>query len=134
MSLTNTPQSKLLFEKMQYAQSKQQTASDNMARAGVAGAKAKEIEPFEKSLKRGGGSSSVVTTNAKHMQGKPEGNGFKVKTAKNQGEPTLTGNSISPEEQLLQLNEASTEFYRLEQVHKNEKERIRMISTIGGPK
>ena len=134
MSLTNTPQAKLIFEKMRHTQARQETASDNMARSGVAGAKAKEVEKFSTAVRRGTKLSAIKRTNPAHMSGSIKQSSFQIKKSKVQGEPSLTENSISPEEQLLALNEASTDFYRLEQVKKNEKARIRMIATIGGGK
>lgn len=134
MSLTATPQSKLLLEKMRYAQGKQETAADNMARAGVAGEKTKEIEPFKKALMRTTQNASMHTTNSFHMAGSVKEASFKSKIAKEQGSPSLTGNSISPEEQLLKLNEASTEFFRLERLHQSEKNRIKAVLGIGSGK
>ncbi len=134
MSLTNTPQAKLLFEKMRHTQARQEVASDNIARSGVAGAKSKEIEKFEKAVKRNTNPSSVKTTHKGHMSGSTKQTGFQVKKSKSDGETTLSGNNISPEEQLLALNEASTDFYRLEQINKNEKARIRIIAGLGNGK
>ena len=113
MSLTSTPQAKLLFEKMRHTQARQEVASNNMARSGVAGAKSKD---------------------AAHMGGSSNQKEFKIKKSSSQGDPSISGNSISPEEQLIALNEATTDFYRLTEVNKSEKTRIRMISTIGGGK
>ena len=131
MSLTNTPQAKLLFEKMRHTQARQETASDNMARSGVAGAKAKDVEDFKASVKRTTKPASIKTTNTGHMTGSLKQANFRVKTSKQQGEPSLTNNSISAEEQLLALNEASTDFYRLTKVNENVKSRIRTVASIG---
>ena len=134
MALTNTPQAKMLFEKMRHTQARQETASDNMARSGVAGAKSKEVESFKKAFKGHSKAASIKTTNTGHMAGSIKQTAYKTSKGKDQGDPSITGNSISPEEQLLALNEASTDFYRLEQVNKNTKARIRMIAGIGSGK
>ncbi|NCP62809.1 MAG: hypothetical protein GW748_05800 [Alphaproteobacteria bacterium] len=134
MALTSTPQAQLLFEKMRHTQARQENTSDNLARSGVAGEKTKEIEPFSQALKHNSATASIKTTNAHHLSGSVKDVGFKIKKSKEQAEPTLTGNSISPEEQLLQLNEAATDFYRLQQVHKSEIERIKTVLNMGGGK
>tara|TARA_R110002095_G_scaffold169351_2_gene147048 strand:+ start:5936 stop:6340 length:405 start_codon:yes stop_codon:yes gene_type:complete len=134
MALTNTPQAQLLFEKMRHTQARQETTSDNLARSGVAGEKTKEVESFSKSLNRNSKPASIKTTNANHLSGSLKNAGFKVKTSKEQADPSLTGNSISPEEQLLQLNEAGTDFYRLQQIHKSEEERMKTVLNMGNGK
>jgi len=134
MSLYSTPQIKLLFQKLEHIQARQETASDNMARSGVAGAKTKKVESFKKALKRNSPSKSIKTTSSGHMSGSIKQTKFKTSTAKQQGEPSITGNSISAEEQLLALNEAGTEFFRMRQVSKNIITRVRLIAGIGSGK
>lgn len=134
MALTNTPQAQLLFEKMRHTQARQENTSDNLARSSVAGEKTKEIEPFSKALKRNSKTAEIKTTDANHLSGSIKNVGFKIKKSTEQADASLTGNSISPEEQLLQLNEAATDFYRLQQVHKSENERIKTVLNIGGGK
>lgn len=134
MALTNTPQAQLLFEKMRHTQARQENTSDNLARSSVAGEKTKEIEPFSKALKRNSKTAEIKTTDANHLSGSIKNVGFKIKKSKEQADASLTGNSISPAEQLLQLNEAATDFYRLQQVHKSENERIKTVLNIGGGK
>ncbi len=134
MSLYSTPQIKLLFQKLEHLQARQETASDNMARSGVAGEKTKQVEDFKKSLRRNRPSKSIKTTNSRHLSGNIKETKFKTSIAKKQGEPSITGNSISAEEQLLALNETGTEFFRMRQVNKNIITRVRLIAGIGSGK
>lgn len=134
MALTNTLQGQLLSEKMRYVQEKQRNTSDNLARSGVAGEKTKEIESFSKAIKRSANPASVKRTHSNHLTGSVKSVGFRVRQAKDQPESSLTGNSISAEEQLLALNEAATEFYRLQQIHNSEEKRIKDVLNMGGGK
>lgn len=131
MSLTSTPQAKLLFEKMRHTQARQEVASDNIARAGVAGARSKKIEDFKEAVK-----NTVMKTHAGHMTPGSVNNdtGFHIKKSKAKNETSISGNNINPEKQLLALNEAATDFFRLEQINKNEKSRIRLIAGLGNGK
>ena len=89
MSLTNTPQAQLRFQKMRHTQARQETAANNMARAGVSGANAKEVAPFKKAVRQAS-SASIKTTNVNHMSGKSTQTGFQTKKSKSQGEASST--------------------------------------------
>lgn len=134
MSLYATPQIKLLFQKLEHTQARQEAAANNMSRAGIAGAKTKEVEDFKKAVRRGKNPNPMHTTNPTHLVGSVKQTTFKVKTSKEQADPSISGNTISGEQQLLALNEAGTDYYRLRQVNNNTLTRIRMIAALGGGK
>ena len=132
MSFYATPQIKLLFQKMEHTQARLETTSDNVARSGVPGQREKTVEDFKSALRKGGKKSrSIKTTQSGHMTGSVKETKFSIKSSKKQGQPSLTGNSISQEEQLLKLNEATVDFHRLRQINQNSLARIRMIATLG---
>ena len=131
MGLLNTFQSKLLFQKMLHTQTKQAVAADNMARSSVGGENEKKLESFKGLVNNHQNQGSPVRTNVNHMQSKSRADNFKIKSTKGGSEVQISGNNINPEEQLLQLNEAATEFYRLGKVFQGEKNRIKTILGFG---
>jgi hypothetical protein len=134
MSITKAAQLELMYKQMQWLQEKMETHTDNMSRSSIPAEKTHEIESFEKAVKRGANPAALAQTNASHMQGTVRKSGYSVRVAKEQPAADLTGNSISPEQQLMELNEASTRFYEIEHIHKNALERAAIAATFGGRK
>ena len=135
MSIHATSELKLLFKKMQHTQASQEVASDNMARSGIGGEKTKKIEKFEKALKRKEPTgNSIKATHNGHLLGSIKQTKFKISKEKTDSPESLSGNQVSHEEALLQLNEATVDFHRLRQLNQNAMSRARTIATIGSGK
>ncbi len=131
MSFYGSPQVKLLFQKMQHTQARQEVASDNISRMGIADEKTKDVESFEKAVKRGQQPKSIHTTNVNHMQGRGRQTGFDIKTTKASGPTSLSGNNIGHQQQLLNLDQATTDFYRFRQINSNMTSRAKAVYTLG---
>lgn len=129
------PEMKLIYDKMQWLAQKQKVATDNLSRSSVPGEGEKSIAPFKAHIagNKSTTHASVNLTNSGHLSGSSARNagGYKVKETSNKNEVNLAGNSISSEKSLLELNEAVTETYRLEQAHKNLAGRLKAIYSLG---
>lgn len=134
MSFTSTPQQKLLFAKMRHTQVQQEVAGRNLANIGVAGAKEEVVGAFKAKVTKGGNAAAPAVTSAGHLSGSKGDHGFKISLSKKNGEPSLTGNSINSEAQLLKLNEVATDFYRISQVIGGENKRSHLIAKFGSGK
>lgn len=134
MSFYSTPQVKLLFQKMKHTQTRQEVAGDNLARYGIAGEKTKGVENFEKAVKRTRNPKAINSTDPNHQTGLARQTDFTIKTTRSQSAESLSGNSIGHEQQLLALNEATTEFHRHRQIHTNMISRVRVVYSIGSGK
>ena len=134
MSITKSSQLDLMYKQMQWLQEKMETHADNMSRSSIPAEKTRELESFEQAVKRDQNPAGMMQTNANHLQGTGRKSGYAVKVAKDQPATNLSGNSISPEQQLMGLNEASTRFYEMEHIHKNALERAAIAATFGGRK
>ena len=131
MSFYGSPQVNLLFKKMQHTQARQEVASDNMSRMGIAGEGTKDVESFEKAVKRNQQPKTIKTTNVNHMQGRGRPTHFDIKTTKPSGPKSLSGNDIGHQAQLLNLDQATTDFYRLRQVSANMTTRAKSVYSLG---
>lgn len=128
------PEMKLIYDKMKWLGQKQKVATDNLSRASVPGEGEKSIAPFKSMMSsQKAAASSVALTNAGHLSAgsKHSAGGYKVKENFKKNEVNLAGNAISSEKALMELNEATTETYRMEQAHKNFVGRMKTIYSIG---
>lgn len=125
MPIMLSKQPSFQVKRMEYAQQKTASHSENMARSEIPGEETKEIESFSKATRAGEKrvrAPQVRLTNPKHLIANVPKTTYRTRKARHQPEVTLNGNSISPEQQLLGINEAST-------MHLDANESLRNMAT-----
>lgn len=105
---------KIIYNKLDYLADTSKVHADNLAKSSVPGAKAKDIEPFKVTVTKS--ASTVDRTHEKHITPGGGTHGHRVYTVK-PDEVSNSGNGISPESELMALNEATTQSLALQKVH-----------------
>lgn len=119
-------QFQLLYDKLNYLGKKSEVHTDNLTRAPLPHERANEIEPFKAKMAKS--PSTLSSTNIKHIQPGASAGGVSYKISKvKPDEMNLAGTSISPEQQLMELNEANTQALALQRVHKADVSMIRHV-------
>lgn len=107
MPITTGP-TRDLVQYMNYLQKGLAVHTDNLSRADLPGAEAREMKPFAAQVHHKS-SAHIKTTNHMHMTGKNSSSGgFATQKAKADFE-TLSGNNINTQQELSKINDIGTE-------------------------
>lgn len=119
-------QFQLIYDKLNYLGKKSEVHTDNLTRSELPNERAREIEPFKAKMAKS--PSTLSNTNANHIQPGTSVGGVAYKISKvKPDELDIANNSISPEQQLMALNEANTQALALQRVHKADVSMIRHV-------
>ena len=121
-----------VYDKLQWLFDKQKVHTDNLSRSNVPKEKTKEIDPFQFGALVKNTPSNLKKSHPKHLEGHATEPAYKVRKSRHQPEVSLSGNSISAEEQLMELNEATSQAYLMQQTHKNLVDRLKQIYALTG--
>ena len=129
-----TVQQQFINQRLQYGQDEQKMHAGNVARSSIAGEKPKEIDSFKFVLEDQAGSpSTLLTTDNNHLRSSSNStvSQHKIKTVKGE-DGTLSGNTIQPEQELMDFNESITESYAYQQALKNITSRLNAAYSFTG--
>jgi flagellar basal-body rod protein FlgB len=114
MDLRKIPLFDMMARRMAWLGARQQVISQNIANADTPGYKPRDLKPLDfRTLAEGHASMEVtpVQTSPLHLAGfSPGGQGAKAEKERHPIETTISGNSVTLEEELMKANQASTDY------------------------
>ena len=115
---------KIMHHSLRKDQKRIEVSADNLAHSSMPNEKTRRIK--ESNLRQTKPSFSIdrgpALTNARHIQGRQRAasDDFKVVSLKHdKNQQTISGNSIDPQEELREVNEAYNQSYEMLTQHKN---------------
>ena len=129
MTIGKTPALAALSARLHWEAENTKIATDNLSRANVPNAVEKTLQPFRfaDTLNHG---NALRMTQKNHMKGTAPPSTYKIKENKSEGEMDATSNNISPEQELMTLNESAIQTTVLTTMAKSLLSNYRMILTV----
>ena len=131
MTIQNISLFQNLNRSMVRDQKKLEIISDNLARSDIPHEKTKALKEnsFNTLVKGGNSAGSLKTTNGRHIPGSNTGGAsFKVISQKpKNGDLTLTGNGIKPQEELRKLNDVQMNTLEMQTQYSSFMKRFKTI-------
>lgn len=138
MALVKSNQYTLMMQRMGYAHQKLDVHTDNLARADMPGAQTMDIEDFNSVMTKGlspqDRTKGLAVTNPGHIKPKTLKTNFAIQKSRTQPDKTLNGTSISSQEQLLGVNEASAINLDSAESVRNMVGRAHLVASLFGSK
>ncbi|MEE2745566.1 MAG: flagellar basal body rod protein FlgB [Pseudomonadota bacterium] len=138
MELSNLPIFGLMRQRMNWLNQRQEVIAQNIANADTPEYSSRDLKPFDfKSVVRGSrpkSNVSVMTTQPTHISGsKGMGNSsFKETNAKSPYETAPDGNQVVLEEQMIKMNETTTNHNLITQIYRKQLAMFRTVTRGGG--
>ncbi|MCA0370750.1 MAG: hypothetical protein LCH26_06575 [Proteobacteria bacterium] len=116
MSIGKTKAFAAMSARLKWDQENIKVATDNLARAQLPGEKQKRLSPF--SFQHILGKSGLSRTSATHMTGTQDHGRTVQVTTSSQDEESISKNNISPQEEMMHINDSSTRAHQMTTLHK----------------
>lgn len=119
MAITDSSILGMLKTRMHWQQARQKLLTENVANADTPGFRAKDLKPLDLTQTSGPGSvARLVATDPRHLQGiGDDGQPFSAATDQQPFEVTPQGNSVSLEDELMQVSQNVTDFQLASEVY-----------------
>jgi len=116
----------MLYGRMNWLNSQMATSAENLENANVPGWDRRVLEPLSFKSNLNSSAAMPVQTNAKHLSGTlTQDDGIKVKAEKKRV-TTLSGNSVSTEQELQTMNQATIDHAEMAKLYKKFSEILSM--------
>lgn len=109
----------MIYGRMSWLNSQLATTAENLQNANIPGWERRVLEPLSFKTNLNSSAAMPLQTNAKHLSGTlTQDSGVKVKVDKHRA-TTLSGNSVSIEEELQAMNQATIDHAQMVQLYKS---------------
>lgn len=116
----------MLYGRMNWLNSQMATSAENLENVDVPGWDRRVLEPLSFKSNLNLSAAMPMQTNAKHLSGTlTQDSGIKVKAEKNRA-TTLSGNSVSAEQELQTMNQATIDHAEMAKLYKKFSEILSM--------
>lgn len=116
---------------MKYLQKGISVHTDNLSRMDMPGAQAYEMKPFSEHLKKNA-VGQIQTTNPHHLSTKKVSSGGMVVQSSKASSASLSGNTITHEDQMSRINDLTTESLKINHLYKKGLSFVRTILGVKG--
>lgn len=125
-------QLRAIYEKLDWLLQKQKVHTDNLSRSNVPKEATKEIQNFDFGALLKAPAPGLTKSHPAHLDGHQTDTRYRVRKSADQPEVSLADNSINPEEQLMELNEAVSQSHLMQKTHQDLVGRFKQIYTLTG--